>query len=153
MKRVLLPLLLVATPSYAGPWQGLAKETLGGFAPGDTEDAVRDKLGKPAREVPPGREGSRYIKEWVYPDLVFLFAGPQQGPFTVIEVSTRTKTTTSTGVAVGATVAELKKAYGGAVGLAGESREHYVIRTAKIELVFDMHEDKVFEISFQLRDR
>jgi hypothetical protein len=154
MKRaVVLLALVLETPSHAGPWQGLAKEKLGGFAPGDTEDAVRDKLGKPSREVPAARDGSHYVKEWVYPDLTFLFAGPQQGPFTVIDVSTRTKPTTSTGVAVGATVAELKKAYGTAVSVAGESREHYVVVGGKIQLTFDIHEDKVFEISFAIRDR
>jgi hypothetical protein len=154
MKRaVILLLLALFETSNAGPWQGLAKEKLGGFAPGDTEDSVRDKLGKPPREVPAGRDGSRYVKEWVYPDVTFLFAGPQQGPFTVIDVSTRTKLTTSTGITVGATVADLKKAYGNAVTGAGESRENYVVVGGKIQLLFDMYEDKVFEISFAIRDR
>ena len=154
MKRAVLLLALVfETPSHASPWQGLAKEKLGGFAPGDTEDLVRDKLGKPPREMPAARDGSHYVKEWVYPDVTFLFAGQQQGPFTVIDVSTRTKLTTSAGVAVGATVADLKKAYGNAVRVAGESHEHYVVDGGKIRLTFDMDDGKVFEISFALRDR
>lgn len=157
MKRgvlLLLPALVFETPSHASPWQGLAKEKLGGFAPGDTEDLVRDKLGKPPRELPAARDGSHYVKEWVYPEVTFLFAGPQQqGPFTVIDVSTRTKLTTSAGVAVGATDTDLKKAYGNAVTVAGESREHYVVAGGKVRLTFDMDDGKVFEISFALRDR
>ena len=154
MKRAVLLLTLgFGTLSYAGPWQGMAKEKLGGFAPGDTEDSVRDKLGKPPRELPAARDGSHYVKEWSYPDVTFLFAGPQQGPFTVIDVSTRTKLTTSEGVAVGATITDLKKAYGTAVTTAGESREYYVVDGGKVRLTFDMDDGKVFEIAFAIRDR
>lgn len=105
------------TSAPAGPLGDPASETIGGISLGATPAVVEKLLGAPATKSPPQEMGAtgEFVSDWHWAtgETLSMAAGTADGAPTVgsITIEAPSKLTTSRGVGLGSTRAEVEKVY------------------------------------------